>query len=1175
MADMNVRVHRISAEVTFASGLAAGESRDGNTLVIARNGVGDPVLRGTTVAGVLRSRLQADWNDPARVSRLFGAALGNQDDAATTRSSIEIADVGLVLGCSTPEFRPGVFIDRHTGSAGDGGLFTFETCPPGTRGTLWCWIRANDEQTDHDASAFAEWFASRLASGLHFGGMRNRGVGLARLEGSVRRRIYECAKLADHVRFLDDHCAWRAGEDLPDGEDVSSPRETGHTQMVRVKVGIPRGQDLLIASLDESEDGPVCQRVRYADGAERLRIPGSSLRGVFRGWFSRLARLDGLEIADTVELHQARVEKGERMRPRDFAWAFPPAGIEESDHKTACPVMSLFGSLHQRGRIVFSDAYFDCGSVTEQARVHVSVDQVTGGSNEGLLFGNRVLIGSSPATADRSSTFEVRIEHAQQHEVKWLADALVALHVGVLRLGSSKASGRVEVLAVDAEGPFSHELATCVEGVEQSSAEHGSSRPAKDVLDALPKLRGSRFKAPEFQKQKIESAIRKQQWRVVSSLLHAIRAALRPQDNAEPVDPTRAAELQRWIDELTPYLPTSSSGDASFHNPYTFMPFHFTNRVVGPVRPRRLPTALSAEEAKGGDQRHSGMLEVSVTTRRPLLTCDPTGEPHSSAEMHRVHRALTIDNDVIVPASAVRGAMRSLMTSLTGGSLCVVDPDLFLVAGRGDNIAPSSRSMHLAEIVTVGGRVRPGTVRVGETVFIKFEEIEKVARRLAVPLTRPGEERWDPTSRIHADLARGSGGNWTLRHLSVTPDLSHPWLLRLSGVPVGDHARRKLEGFLLPTQTIELPPKLWMDYAGRHRHAFRDVLRPRDLVWLETGSAVATITRPTEVSSIQWARWGRYGSKLIENPGIKALIPNSMKTDGKVDEVTDLFGQIAMDPTALAPSFAGRIRFENLVFQDVANVVELTELAPLLQPHPGCVAFYRQGDEATISPQSKLRGYKVYRTSDETGGDAPWHYRNQPVFDGQSARSGLTQVNRSCELLPSGSIGSLRITFRSLSTRELALLIRTCSLPWRLGGGKPFGLGLCETAIRAIYGVDGVRRQLPERWKDEIKDIAERVEMWLQSQRPVARLRYPRATDGTSYAGHHWFKRHAELTKIPPREGLEKRVRDTRQAQLLPLLSSAPGDHLTGYDCSASGTHHPPPLPTAAAHAADAGGGNG
>jgi hypothetical protein len=72
------------------------------------------------------------------------------------------------------------------------------------------------------------------------------------------------------------------------------------------------------------------------------------------------------------------------------------------------------------------------------------------------------------------------------------------------------------------------------------------------------------------------------------------------------------------------------------------------------------------------------------------------------------------------------------------------------------------------------------------------------------------------------------------------------------------------------------------------------------------------------------------------------------------------------------------VRPENLVFCNALAKVQRVTLAPLAPPHPGCRAFYRDNvDPDAISDSDPLRGYKVYRTTNESGQDAPWRYEVQ------------------------------------------------------------------------------------------------------------------------------------------------------------------------------------------------------
>jgi len=192
-------------------------------------------------------------------------------------------------------------------------------------------------------------------------------------------------------------------------------------------------------------------------------------------------------------------------------------------------------------------------------------------------------------------------------------------------------------------------------------------------------------------------------------------------------------------------------------------------------------------------------------------------------------------------------------------------------------------------------------------------------------------------------------------------------------------------------------------------------------------------------------------------------------------------------------------------------------------PHPGCLAFYRDSDNPDeVSFDDLLRGYKVYRTTKESGDDGPWHYVVQGVYEEARLKMPPEQrVNQTVDLLDEGQTGVLRLSYRALTQRELALLVYTCQLPWRLGGGKPLGLGACEVTVNCLIDEDGFEH-LPaellggEDWQPRLlgETILARGASWLASQQPVDKLRYPRAVKGNSRGGHAWFGTHARPRQV-------------------------------------------------------------
>jgi hypothetical protein len=579
-----------------------------------------------------------------------------------------------------------------------------------------------------------------------------------------------------------------------------------------------------------------------------------------------------------------------------------------------------------------------------------------------------------------------------------------------------------------------------------------------------------------------------------------------------------------------------------FTNPYTFVPFP----ASAPLR--RAPTPLTIDELER--ERVSGVLEIELETLSPLLTCSP--KPTDGAEgKHKVYSVLSVGDDVIVPATGVRGALRSLMSILLGGTLGYIDDNVWLTQGRDMPLGPRGKESgpdvplkaFLARVVEAGSTTRSGTILLGDTRLAKADELERLLGQDRVKRLRPTSKRADETVWVDEGLTQFSS--------LETPEC--PWQVRFSGRPI--NAKGKREGLFRgdPARTLELPPSFWAAYAGRHAHGVVGELRRGDLVWLRPSRAdVTEINRVEDIDSIQWARWGRRGERLLDvvREHHPALVPDSFNRDGKVDEITDLFGQVPMEPAdrngaSPAGPFAGRIRCSNLVFEGACKkgVEKRVRLAPLARPHPGCAAFYRDADgpDEVANRGLPLRGYKVYRTSSQLGEKAPWLFKNQGIYsDSGLLQSDESKSNKTCDLLKHGQVGRLRISFRALSERELALLIATCCVDWRLGGGKPLGLGHCRVTVvkvrllteqasaasplapgKEIRPVPQDHRkslaELPDAMRRHIEPLLDRFDLWRDSQMPVERLLYPRAASGNQNriqrGGHVWFQRHATLRR--------------------------------------------------------------
>jgi hypothetical protein len=599
----------------------------------------------------------------------------------------------------------------------------------------------------------------------------------------------------------------------------------------------------------------------------------------------------------------------------------------------------------------------------------------------------------------------------------------------------------------------------------------------------------------------------------------------------------------------------------AFHNPYTFIPFPSRVDRIAP------PTPLTIDDdPEQIDFRISGVLELQVKTLSPLMTCSP--EPVDPAAEHKHYRALSIGSDVILPASGVRGALRKLMTIISGGALGYLDEHLWLPRTNNVRLGPSEKDhdvpsqVFLARVERAGSSTRPGLIELGETRLMNVDDINA---KLVKSGKLKGRELDDyrPTNQRKQVLELDG------------------WQIKLSGRPVNRKGKKKEGLFRGNGIMLELAEHFWADYQGKHRHAVISELKKDDLVWLEPSDVgLSSISSQQDIRSLQWSRWGRGGIKLMHALPTKQLMPDNLLNHDKVDWVTDLFGHIPKPGKSKSPAaFAARIRPGNLVFFDALNNVSSETLAPLAAPHPGCLAFYNDVENLDeVDANGVLRGYKVYRNTRERGAQAPWKFSTQGIYDetGRLLANDQQKMNKTVELLDEGLSGRLRISFRALDAYDLALLYAACAVDWKLGGGKPLGLGHCRVTRATLLTEDGERYDpLPpceeglsldgenlELLNARIDDFEQRYALYQTSQIAVEKLRYPRAVERNnnrnSRAGLSWFNRHANQKKSG--KGLETvwTAGELRQAsgksqlraQPLPkLVANKPNaDVLYGYD---------------------------
>lgn len=195
------------------------------------------------------------------------------------------------------------------------------------------------------------------------------------------------------------------------------------------------------ATMDGADMVPVSTLL---DGNRTYYLPGTSLKGVLRSHFERVARTLNqgsvcLPYYDPkrnipIPVDEEKTSYGCGFRSRSHG-----SDASSVAYADSCAACRLFGSLKFGGRFSIGDAYPLSGhSPTIESRNGVGIDRFTGGTVRGLLFELQVLVGGKFAAKIRLTNFELW----QLASLKLLLDDLTDELISI-GSGRSRGLGRI------------------------------------------------------------------------------------------------------------------------------------------------------------------------------------------------------------------------------------------------------------------------------------------------------------------------------------------------------------------------------------------------------------------------------------------------------------------------------------------------------------------------------------------------------------------------------------------------------------------------------------------------------------------------------------------------------------------------------------------------------------
>lgn len=230
--------------------------------------------------------------------------------------------------------------------------------------------------------------------------------------------------------------------------------------------------------LAEADDSPIMTKIYDSKGREQFIpfIPGTSLKGVLRSHFERLART--ISIDSVCEVFGKKCCSSE-YQPiiSNLPKYDEKSEISESAlrYQYSCPSCKTFGSLIFAGRMNISDAYPDSNHMPDsqgEIRDGVGIDRVTGGAFRGAKFQYQVVVGGEYLTEISITNFELWQLGLWGVFISDSADGMISVGSG-----SSRGFGGIEILPDDREDQPCFELSfpRSYEGISEEKIIRGIS----------------------------------------------------------------------------------------------------------------------------------------------------------------------------------------------------------------------------------------------------------------------------------------------------------------------------------------------------------------------------------------------------------------------------------------------------------------------------------------------------------------------------------------------------------------------------------------------------------------------------------------------------------------------------------------------------------------------------
>ncbi|GIV79013.1 MAG: hypothetical protein KatS3mg050_3407 [Litorilinea sp.] len=532
-----------------------------------------------------------------------------------------------------------------------------------------------------------------------------------------------------------------------------------------------------------------------------------------------------------------------------------------------------------------------------------------------------------------------------------------------------------------------------------------------------------------------------------------------------------------------PEPPTESRESYRFLNPYNFVRYLPEPNIL----PNDPDAQLLGRCAPPPHDRYVGLtgrITCTLETVTPLFVSDSHDVRVTKVRLsdgrkveHKSYRFFQYEGKDAIPATSLRGMIRSLFEAVTNSAFSVFNGDERLEY-RIDPVEARRFKPGIVQSLPLGDQ--PGVIALCEEAKIGAYYDDPVANILdgswtcgeaayaIVGRTKNNVRKVEVISRNHQALAADSR------------PVQHGWV-KVTGPTID--TKRNESFFYFKEGEPSQAKQVYFDadreadfnavlHAQLHerKEDFRsqvqsERLAPGNLVYVELEPG-----DETQVRNIALARVAR----LRYRHSIGDLLPEHLKPNEQYEQLdiaSRVFGWVKSTPTEDGKTriaYAGRIRFSHAVLtQDKGIYADEIPLAILSAPKPTTTLFYLRRKEGEWSEEERkkpgaattigydgpnqLRGRKFYR-----------HHGNAlNRLEYERAERRRDHQNRSVRgVRAPGNVFQFTLKFHNLAPLELGALLWTLNLSrdrscfFRLGYAKPLGFGSVKLSVEQIEILD-------------------------------------------------------------------------------------------------------------------------